>query len=81
MRLGNDKFGGPGNPNYGGNKWYCARSMNIPGTDGQCGPSGGNQCPLVHAFPEGSGGHDGEDSSTGEGSAATSQARPAAPGA
>ena len=50
MRLGNDKFGGPGNPNYGGNKWYCARSMNIPGTDGQCGPSGGNQCPSCTRF-------------------------------
>jgi len=50
VRLGNDKFGPPGSANYGGDKWYCGRSMFIPGTDGQCGPSGGNQCPSCTRF-------------------------------
>lgn len=50
VRLGNDTYGAPGTRNYGGNKWYCGRSMNIPGTDGQCGPSGGNQCPSCTRF-------------------------------
>ena len=52
VHLGNEEFGKPGHRDYGGNKWYCGRSMNIPGTDGTCGPSGGNQCPSCTRFQQ-----------------------------
>ena len=45
VKLGNDRLGPVGTTNYGGDRFYCARYIHVPGTNGQCGPSGGPACP------------------------------------
>ena len=50
VKLGNDEFKDIGHD--GSHKYYCGRRMPIPGTDGQCGPSGGPQCKSCLRFQE-----------------------------
>ena len=52
VRLGNTKFG-KGDEYDGSSKFYCGRHLGesaIPGSDGQCGPSGGGQCASCVRF-------------------------------
>ena len=50
VRLGDDQYKDIGHD--GSHKYYCGRRMPIPGTDGQCGPSGGPQCKSCLRFQE-----------------------------
>ena len=50
VKLGNDQYKDIGHD--GSHKYYCGRRMPIPGTDGQCGPSGGPQCKSCLRFQE-----------------------------